>query len=88
MDECDTTQDNAFPCELGTMSKAMFVCSACGFTAFVERLRELELAGWQFDDREDGSRTLTCSACRSDEANQGRPSPGVQDAELPIPRTR
>ena len=48
------------------MPKLMFVCSTCGFAAFVERPMELELAGWRDETREDGSRDLTCSACLAD----------------------
>jgi hypothetical protein len=52
------------------MPKLMFVCSTCGFAAFVERPMELELAGWRDETREDGSRGLTCSACLADAQQQ------------------
>jgi hypothetical protein len=59
------------------MPKLMFVCSTCGFAAFVERPMELELAGWRGETREDGSSRLTCAGCLADA--QQRQGPAVPD---------
>lgn len=47
------------------MQKQMFVCSTCGFTAFVDRALELELAGWASRTDPDGSAKFVCSVCRA-----------------------
>jgi hypothetical protein len=52
----------------GLMHKLMFVCSRCGFTAFVERQLELEIAGWWGETRDDGTSVVTCADCVAESA--------------------
>jgi hypothetical protein len=63
------------------MSKLMFVCSTCGFAAFVERPMELDLAGWRSETREDGSFNLTCTACLAD----AQPPDPTAQGQAPAP---
>jgi hypothetical protein len=79
MDGCRRADTESIPrTSVGdVMPKLMFVCSTCGFAAFVERPMELEMAGWRGESREDGSSILTCSGCLAD-ARQGQ-SPAAPD---------
>jgi hypothetical protein len=62
------------------MHKQMFVCSRCGFTAFVERPRELELAGWRGETLGDGTSTIFCAACASGPAQGATEDPSPSRA--------
>jgi hypothetical protein len=55
------------------MSKNMFVCSRCGFTAFVERAIELERAGWRGEIRKDGAALVICADCIAESSQRQRP---------------
>jgi hypothetical protein len=58
------------------MTKLMFVCSSCGFAAFVERPMELERAGWRYEARPDGAVGLLCSVCLGELA-ESSPAPAA-----------
>ena len=68
------------------MNKLMFVCSQCGFIAFVERPFELQLAEWRAEIRADGTPVYTCTTCVADTVAAAS-DPREAHAPAPPPRT-
>lgn len=62
------------------MHKAMFVCSTCGFVAFVAGRLELEVTGWLVEDGPHRTTTISCPACRADRTGHGADAPKIRTA--------